>query len=88
MYEQFRNAYMTAANDSGISTDALTASLRALDKVAAQYDFRPRELALTPYNQELPQVAKMYLVCKKIEGLADTTLTTYKRILELFFRTM
>lgn len=88
MYEQFRNAYMTAANDSGIPMDALMASLRVLDKVAAQYDFRPKELSLAPYNQELPQVAKMYIVCKKIEGLADTTLTTYKRVLELFFRTM
>lgn len=39
-----------------------------------------------PYNQELPELAKMYLVCKKIEGLSDRTLETYKRMLEIFFR--
>lgn len=39
-----------------------------------------------PYNHELPELAKMYLVCKKIEGLSDRTLATYKRMLEIFFR--
>lgn len=38
------------------------------------------------YNDDLPELAKAYLVCKKIEGLSDRTLDTYMRNLKIFFR--
>lgn len=88
MYEKFRNEYSALASERGIPMEALKDALRILDEVAVNYDFRPRELSLVPYNHELPEVAKMYIVCKKIEGLSDRTLETYKRMLELFFRAM
>ena len=85
-YEHFRNEYMAAAHDAQLSGDALIATLKILDTVAEHYDFSPKETALAPYTGgELPEVAKIYLVCKKIEGLSEQTLKTYMRNLKLFF---
>ena len=88
MYEKFRNEYSAIASERGIPMEALKDALRILDEVAVNYDFRPRELSLVPYNHELPEIAKMYIVCKKIQGLSDRTLEVYKRMLEIFFRAM
>ena len=35
--------------------------------------------------QELPEIAKMYIVSKKVEGFSKQTLYNYKKYLEIFF---
>ena len=47
---------------------------------------KQKELSLTVYNGELPEIAKVFLVCKKIEGLSEQTLDQYMRLLQIFFR--
>lgn len=86
MYEHMRNDFLSAAHDAEIAADALASAVRILDQVASRYEIAPRELSLAVYNDGLPEVAKIYLVCKKIEGLSDRTLETYMRVLRLFFQ--
>ena len=86
MYEHMRNDFLTAARDAGLSSDVLSKVLTHLDQVSSKYDIKKKELALTPYNNELPEMVKTYLVCKKLEGLSECTLETYMRMLQIFFR--
>lgn len=86
MYERFRNDVLCEFHNSEIPAECLSEVLRIIDHAAARYEFREKELRLTVYNDDLPEVAKIYLVCKKIEGLSDRTLNTYMRTLKLFFR--
>lgn len=84
MYEQMRNDFLVAiSNEPGI--DVATA-LRVLDQVAMCYEVKKKETGLIIYNGELPEVVKIYLVCKKMAGLSDGTLENYKIILSVFFR--
>lgn len=88
MYEHLRNDFLSAAHNSNIPSDALATAVRILDQVASRYEISQKELGLTVYNDGLPELAKIYLVCKKIEGLSEKTLNTYMRTLSLFFREM
>ena len=88
MYEHLRNNFMCAVIENGISQEELDIVLQALDKVSTEFEIKRRETALIPYGEELPEIVKVYVVCKKIEGLADTTLETYTRVLGIFFRTV
>ena len=88
MYEHLRNRFMCAVIERGISQKYLDIVLQALDEVSTEFEIKRRETALIPYGEELPEIVKVYVVCKKIEGLADTTLETYTRVLGIFFRTV
>lgn len=88
MYEHFRNDFTLEATTDGLNQDTISECLRILDRVAARYEVKQRELSLIPYGEEMPELAKVYLVCKKMEGLADTTLNTYMRMLGIFFRSV
>lgn len=88
MYEHFRNDFQCAAIERGMSQQVLVDVLGLLDKLATRYDIQKKETSLTVYNEEVPEVVKIYLVCKKIEGLSQRTLDTYLRMLKLFFREM
>ena len=86
MYEHFRNKFMCAALEKGIPKESLDITLKALDETSAEFEIKRRETALIPYGEEIPEIVKLYVVCKKIDGLADTTLETYMRVLGIFFR--
>ena len=86
MYEHLRNDFLCALDTTTLSEHDLTGILQALDLAASRYDVQLKELSLTVYNDDLPELAKMYIVCKKIEGLSNTTLTTYTRTLRIFFQ--
>ena len=88
MYEQFRNQFMLNLS-SHFPTDIIEKIRSALDRTAIDYDIKKKETALTVYNSELPELAKTYLVCKKIEGLSNETLYNYKQQqLQMFFLTV
>lgn len=84
MYEQFRNEIISSLSTLG--RDELNTVLFALDGVSVRYDFSRKETGLTTPTDELPEIVKIYLVCKKMEGLSDITLSNYQRTLRLFFR--
>lgn len=87
MYEHFRHEFLKEAYTAAIDAGELAAVVRILDKISERYEIRARELALAPYTGDgLPEIVKIYLVCRRIEGLSEQTLATYMRHLRLFFR--
>lgn len=86
MYEQLRNDVMAGL----IGTDDATVRkvLRVLDRVAEGYEIRRKETEMVVYGEGLPELVKIYLVCKKMAGLTDATLENYRVVLEVFFRDM
>lgn len=86
MYERMRNDFAKAMNDANLPQNIQSLVLLNLDQVASQYDIKKKELALITYNDDLPEMAKTYIVCKKLEGLSNCTLETYVRMLKIFFR--
>ena len=86
MYEHFRKE-ITLGLSNIISNRDLLVVLSVIDKVAENYEVSERETHLAVLRSgEFPEIAKMYLVAKHIEGLAKTTLDFCKGRLELFFR--
>lgn len=86
MYEHFRNDFQCVATENGMPKQTLVDALGLLDKLATRYEIHRRETSLAVYNEEVPEIVKVYIVCKKIEGLSQATLDTYLRMLKLFFR--
>lgn len=86
MYDHFRNEIALGLSNT-ISESELRKVLRIIDKVADNYEVSERETHLAVRrNQEFPEVAKMYLVSKHIEGLSQATLDFAKDRLDMFFR--
>ena len=86
MYKHFRNDFLAALVEQGISENDIQRILLSLDQTAARYEIQRKELSLMIYNDGLPEIAKNYVVCKKIEGLSERTLETYLRMLRIFFQ--
>ena len=84
MYERLRNDFLLEL--ANLKVDNTIKILQVFDKVSAKYDIKLKETGLSVIVDELPELAKMYLVCKKIQGLSDATITNYRIFLQLFFR--
>ena len=84
MYEQMRNDFLALISKEQ-NIDVVTA-LRILDQVATSYDVKQKETSLVLYEGDLPDIAKTYLMCKKMAGLSKGTLENYKIILTVFFK--
>lgn len=83
MYEQMRNDFLaTLSNEQNM--DIMTA-LRVLDQVAMNYEIKLKEVNIIVFEGELPEIARTYLICKKMAGLSDGTLENYRIILNVFF---
>lgn len=85
MYEHLRNDFLSVMAEGGIPQNELQHILLTLDRVSTRYDVTRKELSLAVYNDDLPELVKNYIVCKKIEGLSEKTLETYLRTLRIFF---
>lgn len=86
MYEQFKNDMLAQmVKDAKFTPEQIEPILKYLDVVMNNYEISKKELGITVYNQELPNLVKMFLVCKKIEGFSDGTLYNYTRHLSNFF---
>ena len=85
MYEKFKNELTLQLNMANISNDDIRQILQCLDIVSYNYDVKQKETQLVPYNNELPNLAKQFLVVKAIKGLSEGTLYGYKKHLEVFF---
>ena len=84
MYEQMRNDFLVAL--SGVAGVDVDVALKVLDQVALKYEVSKKESELMFCGEELPEVARVYLACKKMAGLSNATLENYKIILSVFFR--
>ena len=89
MYEQMKNEFlMQLTNYSDLPNGLINQVLSCLDVAVYNYDIRQKETAIVPYNQELPPVAKTFIVCKSVEGYSKGTLYNYKTTLTNFFLTL
>ncbi len=84
MYEQMRNEFLTTL--SGEQHIDIATVLRVLDQVVMNYEIQPKEVNVIVFEGELPEIARTYLICKKMAGLSDGTLENYKIILNVFFK--
>lgn len=87
MYEHFKNQFALTLSAT-FTKDDIEIILKKLDVVAYDYDVTKKETSIVPYNTELPEMVKTFLVCKKIEGLSEGSLYNYGQALKKFFRTM
>ena len=86
MYEQLKNEFMLQLVESTDMSDVqIKEIIRHLDIVAYDYNVSRKETSIVVYNQELPYLAKIFIVSKKVEGFSDGTLYNYTRYLNLFF---
>lgn len=85
MYEKMKNELIMQLNMSDISSDDIRKVLQCLDIVIYNYDVKQKETQIVPYNNELPYLAKQFLVVKAIKGLSEKTLYGYQKHLENFF---
>ena len=83
MYERLRNDF--ALEVANLEKYTVVEILQALDRASVKYDIAIKETGLSVITDELPIVVKMYLVCKKMTGLSDTTIRNYEIFLKTFF---
>ena len=89
MYEQLKNEFtMQLMDRTNLKGEELVAVLDCLDCAAFNFEVKKKETQIVPYNQELPQLAKMFIVCKSVEGYSEGTLYNYTRFLTKFFFTI
>lgn len=83
MYEQFKNDVLMKLND--MSADILCKIASALDMVSTNYTITQTETTLVVVGREqFMEIAGAYLVAKKTEGLAMSSLKQMARVLNGF----
>lgn len=86
MYEQMKNEFMKQLmTKCNFNNGDIQAIAQCLDLTALNYDVKKKETQLVPYNQELPEIVKTFIVCKSVEGYAKGTLYNYTKLLTNFF---
>lgn len=85
MYNDFRRDMLLDLTEAGIDSEIIGTVISRMDMVATQYIFTKatQEIAVRE-RDKLEEAAKLYLVCKKIEGCADGTLDNYGRHIKSF----
>lgn len=86
--EKFKNEVLVKLESEGVDKTTLLKVKQAIEVIGSKYDVTVKETALATVTYTLPELAKTYLVSRKIEGIADSTLKQYKLRLEHFFSTI
>lgn len=84
MYEKFR-AELVAKIAGTMCIKTAEEVGKLLDVVAVSYTFTKRETALTVYDGGMPELCKLYLMSRSVEGLSKGSIKLYKTILCSFF---
>ena len=58
--------------------------LSVMDRVMLDYDVTKKETSLVLYESSLQEAARMYLLCRKAEGVADGSLQNMAYTLKRF----
>lgn len=85
MYERFRNEFQERLIGI-LDTETLNKVMTTLDCVSTSYKMEQMTTDLTVYKDEVPQLVKMFMVSKKVEGKSDKTLKTYMQLYKTFFK--
>ena len=85
MYNDFRRDMLLDLAEAGIDSQIIGQVISTMDMVATRYTIAraTQEIAIRG-RDKLEEAAKLYLVCKKIEGCADGTLDNYGRHIKGF----
>lgn len=87
MKEQLRNNLLLAIN-SYVSTEVLRDISNKIDCVLKEYEIQSACKEVVPYNYEIPETVKIYIVSKKIDGKSEKSLYLYTIVLNDFFHTI
>lgn len=82
--ENFANEFVSKL-DWKISDEALRTVLQELQVFASNYDINQRETHVVPYQSNIPDCYRVYMVAKKIEGMSPESMKTYNFYLTDFF---
>lgn len=82
--ENFANEFVSKL-DGKISGEALRTVLQELQVFASNYDINQRETHVVPYQSNIPDCYRVYMVAKKIEGMSPESMKTYNFYLTDFF---
>lgn len=88
MYEQLKNEMLIELTKKGFDSEQIKDVIACLDVAAYNYEVTRKETQLVPYNYELPELVKLYLISRSVEGFAEGTLYNYRKALENFFMTL
>lgn len=83
MYEDFKSNLILKLLGQ-FDSDDVSKIINVIDIVANDYEINKKTTALATI-MNIPEVVKVFMACKKIEGYADGTLTNYKLLLMNFF---
>ena len=80
MYSDYRCNISLKLAEAGFDGETMNKIISVIDEVSSDFTFQKitKDLAVRG-RDKLEEVAKIYLVCKKIEGCADGTLDNYGR---------
>lgn len=87
MYEHMRNKFalkLQTCFDSG----QIGVICGILDEVVTDYNIIEKSTELTLYEDTIPEIVKIYIASKKLEGASDGTIKLYSNRLKLFFETI
>ena len=82
--ENFANEFVSKL-DGKISDEALRTVLQELQVFTSNYDISQRETHVVPYQSNVPDCYRVYIVAKKIEGMSPESMKTYNFYLTDFF---
>lgn len=82
--ENFANEFVSKL-DGKISDEALRTVLQELQVFTLNYDISQRETHVVPYQSNVPDCYRVYMVAKKIEGMSPESMKTYNFYLTDFF---
>lgn len=85
MVDQLRMALAVKLDELGIKRETINTVLNAFDQIATGYKIEKNNYLVT-INNVADDIIKTFLVCKKMEGLADGTLNNYRLCVCNFFR--
>ena len=74
--------------DKNVNIETLRNIEPQLEIILSEYEIEKRKTEIIPYNSDIPETVKTYIVTKKISGLSQSTLDLYLMILKDFFRTV
>lgn len=74
--ENFANEFVSKL-DGKISDEALRTVLQELQVFTSNYDISQRETHVVPYQSNVPDCYRVYMVAKKIEGMSPESMKTY-----------
>nr|DAV47995.1 MAG TPA: SITE SPECIFIC RECOMBINASE XERD [Caudoviricetes sp.] len=82
--ENFANEFISKL-DGKIPDEALRTVLQELQVFTSNYDISQRETHVVPYQNNIPDCYRVYMVAKKIEGMSPESMKTYNFYLTDFF---